>query len=150
MARVSTLATGATLALALTSAACAADGFSAALGQTLRNDHPAVVDLAAVAPFKWDEVFVFGTGSTREANCKAIQGTWLECRTTLPEAVPAGSFLLVFRAKGRVVRAEPHPRANGDFSATGLPQPVQRAAATFKVLPGASAAGYRLEWKSPG
>jgi hypothetical protein len=128
----------------------AADGFSAALAQKLQTERPAVIDLATVAPFNWDELFVLGPGSTRETNCKLIQGSWLECRTTLPEAVPADRFLLVFRAKGRVVRAEPHPRANGDFSTTGLPQPVKRAAASFKVLPGASAANYRLEWKSPG
>ena len=153
--RAAALALVSGLVLGLVPAVQAADGFSATLGQKLQTERPAVVDLASVAPFNWDEVFVFGPGSTRETNCKAIQGSWLECRTTLPQAVPADSFLLVFRAKGRVVRAEPHLRANGDFSATGLPQPVKRATASFRVLPAASAATasspvYRLEWKSPG
>lgn len=134
------------MALVAAAPAQAAEGFSAALAQKLQTERPAAVDLGTVAPFNWDELFVFAPGTPRDASCKAIQGTWLECRTTLPDPVPADRFLLVFRAKGRIVRAEPHPRANGEFVAASLPQPVQRAAAAFKVSPGAGSS-FRLEWK---
>jgi hypothetical protein len=137
-----------TLALVAAAPARAAEGFSAALAQKLQTERPAAIDLGTVAPFNWDELFIFAPGTPREANCKAIQGTWLECRTTLPDPVPADRFLLVFRAKGRIVRAEPHLRANGEFVTASLPQPVRRATARFKAIPG-DGSGFKLEWTSP-
>lgn len=128
--------------------------FSAALGSKLRTERPTEVDLATVASFAWDELFVFEPYSTRDDNCKVLQLDFIECRTTFPAMVDEGEYLLVFRRNARLARAERHRRMNGDFyaPASKRPQPVRRSAARFMVVPmpadGSKAEPrYRLEYK---
>jgi len=119
-------------------AACTPAGggaFSEAL-QSRLAERPAEIDLANVARFAWDELYALAPYSTREDNCRRMRMEFLECRTTVPETVGEGEYFLVFRAKGKVVRAERHARQHGDFAGAGtpLPQPVLRSAARFKVI----------------
>ena len=125
---------------ALLLAACTSGSsqqFSTALANKLQSVRPTEIDLATVSAITWDELFIFGPYSMREANCSALKLDLFECRTTFPEMVGEGDNVLVFRRNGKVMRAEVHPRANGDFSSsigTPPPRPVLRAAARFSVV----------------
>ena len=129
--------------------------FSTALASKLQSDRPTEIDLATVSAIAWDELFIFDPYSTREANCSALKLDLFECRTTFPEMVSEGDNVLVFRRNGKVMRAEVHPRANGDFSSsvgTARPLPILRASARFSVLPtdkssAEQAPRFRLEYK---
>ena len=109
-------------------------GFGAALARQLQAG-PAVIDLATVPGPAWEELFIFPAGSGRDANCAALQLGWLECRATLPAAVPADAALLVFRFHDRIARAERLPHAVAEFCADArpCPRPVVRGAARFDV-----------------
>ena len=121
-------------------AACtsgSSEQFSTTLAHKLQSERPAEIDLATVSAIPWDELFIFGPGSTREANCSELKLDLFECRTTFPATVGDGDDVLVFRRKGKVMRAEVHPRANGDFSSslsTPPPRPILRTAARFSVV----------------
>ena len=129
--------------------------FSTALAKKLQSEHPTEIDLANVSAIAWDELFIFGPYSMREANCSVLKLDLFECRTTFPAMVGEGDNVLVFRRNGKVMRAEVHPRANGDFSSsigTPPPRPVLRAAARFSVVPTDKARPedpprFRLEYK---
>ena len=126
---------------ALLLAACTSGSsaqFSTALAKRLQSEHPTEIDLAQVSAIAWDELFIFDPYSTREANCSVLKLDLFECRTTFPAVVGESDDVLVFRRKGKVMRAEVHPRANGDFSSsigTPPPRPILRAAARFSVVP---------------
>ena len=141
-------------ASAMTLAACIpgppkAGPLSAALGKLVREDRVREVDLAAVWPLPWDEIFVFGPYSMRESNCQILELGWLRCRMTLPAMVEDGEFVLVFRVRSDVTRVERHSRWNGDFASR--PQPIPRTSAIFSVEPDGHSSGsetwYRLVYR---
>lgn len=129
--------------------------FSVSLGKKLRAERPAEIDLAEVSAIPWDEIFIFGPRSVREDNCKVLQMDLFSCRTTFPAVVGEGDNVLVFRRNGKVMRAEVHPRSNGDFSSSSgspMPVPIKRSAARFTVMPmpasvAQDAPGFHLEYK---
>jgi hypothetical protein len=131
----------------------AAEGrFSAALAALLKDQPPTKVDLAAITPFAWEEMFIFDPKSSREDNCKVLELGWIDCRLTLPAEVGADEHFLVFRRKQQIIRSEPHARTSGDFGVdrSTRPQPVLREAARFAVVPlgrssQASVPAYRLD-----
>lgn len=110
--------------------------FSIALGQALRAGPVSEVDLSSIDAPAWDELFVFGSTTTRDDACAALALGWLECRTTMPSSLPEDEEFLVFRVRGRVARAERHARMNGDFlgGPPPPPQPILRVSSKFRVL----------------
>ncbi|MEO7430931.1 MAG: hypothetical protein ABIR62_02680 [Dokdonella sp.] len=125
--------------------------FSIALGQVVRAGTATVVDLASIGAPAWDDLFVFGSTTSREDACAALALGWLECRTTMPGSLAEDEEFLVFRVRGRISRAERHSRLNGDFlgGPAPPPQPILRAASKFRVMPVASSPdgakrGFRL------
>lgn len=124
--------------------------FSLALGQALKAGTVPVIDLASIDAPAWDDVFVFGSTTSRDDACAALALGWLECRTTMPSSLPDDEEFLVFRVRGRISRAERHSRLNGDFlgGPAPPPQPILRAASKFRVLPGdASGDGARQRFR---
>lgn len=145
-------------AAALSLGACTSGGseqFSTSLGRQLLAQRPQEVDLAAVSSIAWDELFIFDPYSARDDNCAVLNLDLFSCRTTFPAMVGEGDNVLVFRRHAKVIRAEVHPRTNGDFSSSvgpPHPQPIRRAAARFTVVPTAGATAqdaprFRLEYK---
>jgi len=141
--------------IALLLSACGAKDrsgrFSNALGQAVRAGNATVVDLASIAAPAWDDLFVFGSTTSRDDACATLALGWLECRTTMPSSLPEDEEFLVFRLRGRISRAERHSRSNGDFlgGPAPPPQPILRAASKFRVLPGGAVGdgakqGFRL------
>lgn len=126
----------------LSLAACGPSGsersFGGALAARLQAERPAAIDLATVAGFDWDELFVFEPGSQRDPNCALLKLDLLECVTTFPSTVRDDEHILVFRRQGRKTRVERHRRALGDFvvpaGGAARPQPILRTAANFRVV----------------
>lgn len=129
----------AALVVSLTACTAGSEGqFSTALAKKLQAERPTEIDLATVSTIAWDELFIFGPYSVREDNCRVLALDLFECRTTFPETVAESDNVLVFRRQGKVMRAEVHPRRDGDFSSSAgppPPRPILRSAAPFSVVP---------------
>jgi hypothetical protein len=124
--------------------------FSIAIGNLLRSEHPAQLDLAKIDGPVWDELYIFAPKSLREDNCKVLGLGWLECRTTMPSAVAEGEDFIVFRTKGRISSAQRHAQSNGEFAMPASQQYefARRSNALFAVelvSPGSANSTYRLK-----
>lgn len=147
--------------LALVMVACSPSNkggqFSLALAARLQGEsRSGQIDLGQISSFAWDELFILAPKSSREDNCRTLGLGWLDCRITFPATIADDEEFLVFRAKQQVIRAERHPRANGDFvpAAGQGALAIARSAARFRIVAAASgqpgpAPRWQLEYDGP-
>jgi hypothetical protein len=107
-------------------------GVSRAIAEKIRAG-TATVDIATLTPFMWDEMFLFGPYQTRERICARLRLDGIRCWWIVPAAIDEGHYFFAFRSGGDIVHHEHHPRSNGDFSRSRVPQPIIRAQAMFTV-----------------
>jgi len=113
-----------------------------ALKRELRDRRAVVVSIAKIAPFTWDELFLFGPYHPTEMVCQRLKIEASECRSTIPtESTDDGEMLLVFRQSSRVVHTELHYRWHGDFTPPPTQQPLTPLSAVFTVVREGSCAG---------
>lgn len=93
------------------------------------------VDMARVAKFAWDEMFVFGPYYPRDAICRTLNLNASHCSEAGVKDVDEGEFLLVFMQGVAVSQTVRVPRnvANFDESNRCLARPIRRSAAVFTV-----------------
>lgn len=119
----------------------------------LRAENAKSIDLAALTPFKWTQMNIYGPYQHRMEICRVEQMFWLDCRK-VPNWVEEGSFLLVFRKTDQSLHIEQHDRWDGDFYKSGAPRPVVPSKSVFLIFqegPSSSALGrswHRLEWSN--
>jgi hypothetical protein len=122
------------------------------LKKAIRDRHAKEVDLALLAPFEWDQVFLFAPYARKEDVCAALGLVEPGCASTITrESESDGEMLMVFRNRGKIVHVEMHYRIHGDFTPITYAQPLTRKESVFVVLAdGESADGHlwlRLEPK---
>ena len=90
------------------------------------------INLADLAPFRWDRLYVFGPGTPMATVRDSVGGLW-------PGAARYGSAtsdtvsLLVFMADRRVLAAAVHPRRHGDFAPARTGRGYAPSEAVFRV-----------------
>ena len=105
------------------------------LKKRVRDARATEVDMARIAAFPWDELFLFDPYSSPQSICKTLALQPGECATTIKnELEDEGEILMVFRSGGRVVHTDLHVRYHGDFSPAPERQPLSRAQAVFDVV----------------
>lgn len=108
----------------------------ARIGEAIREMKAQEVDIASMTDFAWDELFLFGPYEDRSNICASLGLHGAECDHTAPEYIDEGAFLMVFRLDGKIIHVENHRRYFGDFSRSGVPQPILRSAAKFSSRQG--------------
>ena len=105
---------------------------SRSLAAEVRRGPGTVVDLAQVAPFAWDRVFVF-TPYTPKAQIELCLGfPWDGAKRSNIES-SKGNNLVVFVLDGAVVCWFDHSRADGELGDLADPKGYTRAEAKFAV-----------------
>lgn len=95
--------------------------------------------LADAVPGEWDHVVVFGAYMPRRAVCRTLDVAMSECEQVVPfESADDGAMSLAFVADRQVVRYVRHSRKHGDFSPVATGQPVPRAQAVYRIVPGSA------------
>lgn len=110
-----------------------------------RHQRSPVIEVASLTRFKWDELFLFMPYTPRSTVCERLTLANAACgEAGVPaEDVEEGEFLLVFRAAGRVVHVEQHPRWHGDFTPSVPTHALTPQTAVFDLVvkPGGAHAG---------
>lgn len=130
-------------ALAVSAWLVARDAPARALRDEVLRGPGATVDLARVAPFAWDRVFIFGPYTPNEEIQERLGFRWEGVdRTSIMWSEDI--HLLVFVRDGEVAYWFEHPRKYGDFVVIGgdggcawlAPASYARDEATFEVVGG--------------
>lgn len=133
-----------TLILALaTLAACSRDPESArwsrgeAVGRLVaellqQKEPPDSINLADIAPFRWDRLYIFAPHTSAQAVDQALGVTWVGAERSGIAQVDTAA-LLVFMVGDDIVAATMHPRAYGDFVPSAGGPPRTPARAVFRV-----------------
>ena len=104
---------------------------SAAIGKKLQST--ATIDVAELAPFQWEKMYVFSPYTPRSEICGTLVSFWRACKSVVPESIDEGSYLLVFAAHGAVVHHELFTRRHADFCDRSCVLTVSRDRAKFDV-----------------
>ena len=129
--------------LVVTAAACSRDPERArwARGESVGRlvaqllqeaDTSARLSLGELAPFRWQQLYIFAPRTTPDSVRRAIGIDW-------PGAEASGiatadtAALLVFTADGGVIAATMHPRDYGDFVPVATGQPLTPDQAVFRA-----------------
>ncbi len=113
-----------------------------ALKKEIRDRNAKEVAIAKLAPFEWDELYLFSPYMRTELICAKLALGPAECGSRITkESADDGQMLMVFRRQGRVVHVEMHYRIHGDFIPAPAGQPLTPANAIFVVAARRGAAG---------
>ncbi len=102
-----------------------------------KKDSVRTVNLAELAPFRWDRLYIFAPHTSASAVEQAIGKPWSGAeRSNIAQLDTA--TLLVFMAGDEIVAATMQPRDYGDFTAAASVSPRSPAQGLFRVerLPG--------------
>ena len=112
------------------------------LKKEIRDNNAKEVNLAQLARFEWDELFLFGPYQSTESICAQLGLNRAACKSKVTTDSPGeGEILLVFRHENRIVHVETHSRFHGDFTPIGTGKPLTRDSAIFVVVADGLAAG---------
>ena len=127
---------------ALAAAACARDPESAirvrgeamsyVLAEQVERGVGTSVNLADLAPFRWDRMYVFGPGTPIETVRDSVGAPWPGL-ARYGRATPDTVSLLVFVAERQVLAAAAHPRRRGDFAPARTGRGYAPSEAIFRV-----------------
>ncbi len=81
-----------------------------------------VIDLATIADFEWESLYIFGPYTPVDEIDRALGFRWNDARYTRIDMLD-GIALLVFVKGDEVVRYVEHPRNRGDFATVARPEP---------------------------
>lgn len=90
------------------------------------------VNLADLAPFRWDRLYVFGPGTPMATVRDSVGALWPGAER-YGRATPDTVDLLVFTANRTVLAASAHPRRHGDFAPERAGRGYAPAEAVFRV-----------------
>jgi hypothetical protein len=121
--------------LTLCALSCNDPFISRPLWQRIQRGPGTTVDLATVAPFAWDRVFIFGPYTSSREVDKRLGFHWDEYWQTGIEA-SKGYNLVVFVRGQRVVRWFEHARNRGELEELAQENGFARADAKFQVQVG--------------
>jgi hypothetical protein len=96
------------------------------------NEKLRVVDLAQLAPFRWDRLYIFGPYTPAELVTDSLGHPWAGAEASRIAQVDTAN-LLVFTSGDEVVAATMHPRRYGDFTTELLGRGYAPAEARFEV-----------------
>ncbi|HWJ21936.1 MAG TPA: hypothetical protein VNS52_06240 [Gemmatimonadaceae bacterium] len=138
----SLVAAAATTLVALATGACARDAESAirvrgeamsyVLAEQVERGVGTSVNLADLAPFRWDRMYVFGPGTPIETVRDSVGAPWPGL-ARYGRATPDTVSLLVFVAERQVLAAAAHPRRRGDFAPARTGRGYAPSEAIFRV-----------------
>src|SRR4051812_1264957 len=86
-----------------------------------------VVDIAQLADFDWDHLFVFWPYSSPDVICKVLGFSSHECSAAAFKDVDEGEFLLVFLKDRTICYRENFSRLYGNFDKSCLGRPIAKA-----------------------
>jgi hypothetical protein len=92
-----------------------------------------VVNLAQVADFDWDQLFVFGPYSYPEGMCKTLGLSSHNCSAAALKEVDERDFLLLFLKDRKITYRETFSRLKGNFDQSCLGKAIPRADARFAI-----------------
>lgn len=114
------------------------------LKKEVRDNNAKEVNLVALVPFEWDELFLFGPYQPSKAICAKLSLSQIECESKITrQSTDDSEMLMVFRKKGQIVHVEMHFRFHGDFTPIISDQPITPKNAVFVVTAEGSAADGR-------
>lgn len=102
-----------------------------------QKDSVQTINLAELAPFRWDRLYIFAPHTTAPTVEQALGRPWSGAERSGIAQVDTAT-LLVFMAGDDIVAATMHPRAYGDFAADAATTPRSPAGALFRVERGSS------------
>ena len=106
------------------------------IGREIRANPQGLVDIAALTPFDWDELFPYTRYQSRIEICKELKLEWASCQWTVPLEIDDDSSpsLLVFRKGSDIVHREYLEQADGIIAY--WPRPVRKDVALYRVATG--------------
>ena len=130
------------LVASLAAASCGADADTAiqvrgeamsyVLAEQVEGRIGTVVNLADLAPFRWDRLYVFGPGTPVATVRDSVGSSWPGL-SHFGAATPDTVNLLIFVGDGRVLAAAAHPRRHGDVAPARVGRGYTPAQALFRV-----------------
>jgi hypothetical protein len=104
------------------------------LKKEIRDRNAKEVDLARLASFEWDELFLFGPYQPTADVCARLALGHAECKSAITkESADDGEMLMVFRRKGEIMHVEVHYLFHGDFTPLADEQPITPRDAVFVI-----------------
>lgn len=98
----------------------------------LKKDSVQTVNLAELAPFRWDRLYIFAPHTSATTVEQALGEPWIGAeRSNIAQLDTA--TLLVFMAGKEIVAATMQPREYGDFTPAASSSPLSPAQALFRV-----------------
>mgnify|MGYP001239154235 CR=1 FL=1 len=101
------------------------------IAKNIRSEHENI-DLAKVAPFPWDKVFIFGPYTPEAMIEKSIGHSWDDYKNS-GIGYSEGFGLLLFEKDGKTIAWCMNPRNNGDFAYLYNSNGYKRTEAYFQV-----------------
>jgi hypothetical protein len=104
-----------------------------AIGREIRANPQGLVDIAALTPFDWDELFPYTPYQSRSEICKELKLEWASCQWTVPLEFDDDSSpsLPVFRKGSDIVHREYLEQADGIIAY--WPRSVRKDEALYRV-----------------
>lgn len=96
------------------------------------NERLRVVDLAQLAPFRWERLYIFGPYTPAQLVTDSLGHPWGGAEASRIAQVDTAS-LMIFVAGDEVVAATMHPRRYGDFTSELLGRGYAPSEARFEV-----------------
>ena len=96
------------------------------------NEKLRVVDLAQLAPFRWERLYIFGPYTPAQLVTDSLGYPWAGAEASRIAQVDTAN-LVIFTVDDEVVAATMHPRRYGDFASELLGRGYAPSEAVFRV-----------------
>jgi len=121
------------IVLCISSAGCRRNSsLSESIGKVVQSG-AGHLNLGSVTNFAWEDVFVFGPYTPKDAECKTLKHSASKCLSEGLRDVDESESLMVFLYGASVNRVESIPRTIADFDDNCLNRDFKRATAEFIV-----------------